>query len=85
MVLRVTEDFDFVVLGVSVGAIPFVAREILARDARWRAMVDNVKTVATQALMLLNSRFIAVACHAPSKQDPLRPHEQVRPPEPSIG
>ena len=51
-ILRVTEDFDFVVLGVSVGAVPFVAREILARDARWRDMVANVKTVATQAFQL---------------------------------
>ncbi len=50
--LRVTEDFDFVVLGIGVGAIPFVAREILARDARWRGMVENVKTVATQAFQI---------------------------------
>ena len=50
--LRVGRDFDFVVLGVSVGAIPFVCREILARDARWRAMVEHVKTVATQAFQV---------------------------------
>ncbi len=37
--LTVTEDFDFVVLGISVGAIPFVCRGILARDSRWRDMV----------------------------------------------
>jgi uncharacterized protein with NAD-binding domain and iron-sulfur cluster len=50
--LRVTRDFDFVVLGVGVGAIPFVCREILERDARWREMVTNVKTVATQAFQI---------------------------------
>ena len=50
--LKVTRDFDFVVLGVGVGAVPFLAKEILARDARWRAMVANVKTVATQAFQL---------------------------------
>jgi uncharacterized protein with NAD-binding domain and iron-sulfur cluster len=50
--LEVVRDFDFVVLGVSIGAIPQVAREILARDERWRAMVVNVKTVATQAFQL---------------------------------
>ena len=50
--LTVTEDFDFVVLGVSVGAIPFVCRDILARDSRWRDMVANVKTVATQAFQI---------------------------------
>jgi uncharacterized protein with NAD-binding domain and iron-sulfur cluster len=50
--LRVGEDFDLVVLGVGIGALPHVCREILARDARWRAMVDHVKTVATQAFQL---------------------------------
>jgi uncharacterized protein with NAD-binding domain and iron-sulfur cluster len=50
--LLVGRDFDFVVLGVSVGAIPFVCSEILARDARWRAMVEHVKTVATQAFQV---------------------------------
>ena len=50
--LRVTEDFDFVVLGISIGAIPFVCRDILERDARWRSMVANVKTVATQAFQI---------------------------------
>ena len=51
-ILQVGRDFDFVVLGGSIGVIPQVCREILARDARWRAMVANVKTVATQALQL---------------------------------
>jgi uncharacterized protein with NAD-binding domain and iron-sulfur cluster len=50
--LRVTRDFDFVVLGASVGAIPYICREILERDARWREMVANVKTVATQAFQI---------------------------------
>ena len=58
-VLRVARDFDFVVLGVSIGAIPFVAREILARDARWRAMVENVKTCATQAFQIWLDRDAA--------------------------
>jgi uncharacterized protein with NAD-binding domain and iron-sulfur cluster len=51
-ILRVGEDFDLVVLAVGIGAIPHVAEEILARDARWRAMVDHVGTVATQAFQL---------------------------------
>jgi uncharacterized protein with NAD-binding domain and iron-sulfur cluster len=50
--LRVTHDFDFVVLGVGIGAIPHVCREIVAVDPRWRAMVDHVKTVATQAFQI---------------------------------
>ena len=50
--LKVTEDFDFVVLGVSIGAVPHVCREILARDERWRRMTREVKTVATQAFQI---------------------------------
>ena len=46
------EHFDFVVLGVGLGAIPHVCREIVSRDPRWRAMVDHVKTVATQACQI---------------------------------
>jgi uncharacterized protein with NAD-binding domain and iron-sulfur cluster len=51
-VLRVQADFDLVVLGVGLGAIPHVCREIVERDHRWRSMVDHVKTVATQAFQL---------------------------------
>jgi uncharacterized protein with NAD-binding domain and iron-sulfur cluster len=50
--LRVTEDFDFVVLAVGLGAIPHVCKDLVARDPRWRAMVDHVQTVATQAFQI---------------------------------
>jgi len=50
--LSVTRDFDFVVLGVSLGAVPHVASQLVARSPKWRAMVDNVKTVATQAFQI---------------------------------
>jgi uncharacterized protein with NAD-binding domain and iron-sulfur cluster len=50
--LRVVDDFDFVVLGVGIGEIPYVCKELVAADARWRAMVENVKTVATQAFQV---------------------------------
>lgn len=50
--LHVSEDFDFVVLGVGLGAIPHVCKEIVARDNRWREMVSRVKTVPTQAFQL---------------------------------
>lgn len=50
--LRVGEDFDFVVLAVGLGAVPYVCADLLARDARWRAMVDHVKTVSTQAFQV---------------------------------
>ena len=50
--LEVTRDFDLVVLGVSLGAVPHVCADILARDARWRAMVEHVRTTATQAFQV---------------------------------
>jgi uncharacterized protein with NAD-binding domain and iron-sulfur cluster len=50
--LGVVEDFDFVVLGVGIGAIPYVCRELIEREPRWRAMVKHVKTVATQAFQV---------------------------------
>lgn len=53
--LRVVDDFDFVVLGVGLGAIPHVCKDIVARNPHWRAMVDHVQTVATQAFQIWTS------------------------------
>ncbi len=50
--LRVGKDFDLVVLGVSIGAVPHVAPELVAREPKWKAMVQHVKSVPTQAFQL---------------------------------
>lgn len=50
--LRVGDDFDLAILGVGLGAIPHVARELVVRDRRWRDLVGHVKTVATQAFQI---------------------------------
>ena len=50
--LEVARDFDFVVLGVGVAALPHVAPELIARDARFKAMVEHVTTVPTRAVQL---------------------------------
>jgi uncharacterized protein with NAD-binding domain and iron-sulfur cluster len=50
--LRVRQDFDFVVLGISVAALADVAGEIIDREPRWREMVERVRTVPTQAFQL---------------------------------
>lgn len=50
--LHVVEDFDVVVLGVGLGAIPFVCQDFIERDERWRNMVAHLKTVETQAFQL---------------------------------
>jgi uncharacterized protein with NAD-binding domain and iron-sulfur cluster len=56
--------FDVIVLGISLGALPFVAKELIAGDSmppttpnfawlrKWRDMVDRVKTVRTQNYQL---------------------------------
>ncbi len=54
--LHVTRDFDFVVLGVSIGALPDVASELIARAPRWREMVQRVRTVPTQAFQVWMSK-----------------------------
>lgn len=51
-VLRVGDDFDFVVLGVGLGAVPFVASELVERVPVWTEMVQHCKSVSTQAFQL---------------------------------
>jgi uncharacterized protein with NAD-binding domain and iron-sulfur cluster len=48
----VGKDFDLVVLGVGVGAIPHVSGEILEANPRWRRMTEAVTTVASQAFQI---------------------------------
>lgn len=50
--LLVGRDFDFAVLATGLGAVPHVAPSLLSRSSRFRSMVANVKTVATQAFQL---------------------------------
>jgi len=50
--LTVSRDFELVLLGVSIGALPHVAGELIDRAPGWRDMVNNVKTVPTQAFQL---------------------------------
>lgn len=57
--LIVGRDFDRVVLGVSIGVIPYVCGDFIDRNPRWRAMVDGVKTVSTQCFQLWMKEDIA--------------------------
>ncbi len=43
------KDFDHLVCAIPVGALPYVARDVIERKPRWKAMVDSVRTVRTQA------------------------------------
>jgi uncharacterized protein with NAD-binding domain and iron-sulfur cluster len=42
--------FDRVVLGLSLGSVPFVCSQLMAAEPRWRDMVQHVKTVATMGV-----------------------------------
>ncbi|MGH8913676.1 MAG: FAD-dependent oxidoreductase [Acidimicrobiia bacterium] len=46
------EDFDVVVLAVSLGMVPYVASELVIADRAWRGMVNRVATVATRSAQL---------------------------------
>jgi hypothetical protein len=48
----VGEDFDVLVLAVSLGMVPHVASELILADRAWRDMVEEVATVATRSAQL---------------------------------
>jgi uncharacterized protein with NAD-binding domain and iron-sulfur cluster len=50
--LLVGQDFDFVVLGIGLGAVAETCASIVRHDERWRLMVENVKSVPTQAFQV---------------------------------
>src|SRR5262249_1011097 len=49
-------DFDHVVLGVSIGTLPWIAPKLLDASTPLRTAVDKVKTVVTQAYQLWLNR-----------------------------
>lgn len=51
-VLRRGEDFDRVILGISIAAFPYLCRELIEHNPRFADMVNNVATVRTQAFQL---------------------------------
>ncbi|MDB5483851.1 MAG: hypothetical protein JWO83_4904 [Caulobacteraceae bacterium] len=50
--LEVGKNFDFVVLGVGLGAVPEVCSELVARNPRWRRMVEEIGTNAIQSFQV---------------------------------
>jgi uncharacterized protein with NAD-binding domain and iron-sulfur cluster len=50
--LRRGQDFDVVILGIAIGALPHLTRELSAASAPWADMLAHVKTVQTQAFQL---------------------------------
>lgn len=56
LTLRHGEDFDAVVLGISLGAIPYIAAELIMADRAFSSMVANVGTVQSFAFELWHNR-----------------------------
>lgn len=52
VILERDRDFDTVIFGISLGAVPYLCPTILAANPAWQMMVDRVRTVATQAAQL---------------------------------
>ncbi|MGX9356884.1 FAD-dependent oxidoreductase [Roseobacteraceae bacterium S113] len=50
--LKVGDDFDFAVLAVGFGAVEGLCSELIAAEPAWKRMVEEVKTVATQAFQI---------------------------------
>ena len=55
-VLRAGVDFDEIVLGVGLGALPALCADLVERLPQWKDMVDNLATVHTQAFQLWLSK-----------------------------
>lgn len=78
--LELGEDFDDVILGLSVGALGKVCAELCETDYAWGAMVNNLKTNRTQAFQLwldcdladLGGRYV---------EPPIPPNGQQMPPQ----
>jgi hypothetical protein len=57
-VLRRGVDFDQVVLGISLGAYPYICKQLIAEMPAFARMVDAVKVTETQAAQLWLSRDV---------------------------
>lgn len=58
--LKVGEDFDTVVFGISLASVPYLCKELIDASTQWQNMVKNVATVRTQALQLWLTPDIAM-------------------------
>ena len=52
LTLRAGEDFDDVILGISLGAFKYICPELVEANQQWSDMVENISTVQTQAMQL---------------------------------
>ncbi|HEY9039003.1 MAG TPA: NAD(P)-binding protein [Roseovarius sp.] len=72
-------DFDDVILGASLGSLPYMTPELARASTRWQGMLDHVPTVATHAAQFWSTKTpeqlgwnALVARHNPGDQDDLQ-------------
>ncbi|MBW3671308.1 MAG: NAD(P)-binding protein [Acidobacteria bacterium] len=51
-ILQAGRDFDQIILGISIAALHSICSDLRDASESWRAMLDNVQTVQTQAVQL---------------------------------
>jgi len=51
--LKAEQDFDVAVFAISIGAIPYLCKDILNQSPAWKTMVDKVTTVQTQTMPII--------------------------------
>ncbi len=50
LTLKQGRDFDWAVLAIPPGAHPVICKKLMAQNPAWKAMVENIQTVATQSM-----------------------------------
>ena len=58
--LKAGVDFDEVVLGISLAALPYICQPWINNNPKWQAMINGLKTVQTQATQLWMSPKLTV-------------------------
>lgn len=51
-ILKYDSDYDTVVLGISIAALPIICKELIEANTKWKAMVEKVETIQTQAFQI---------------------------------
>jgi len=51
-------DYDRLVFGIPIGAVPFVAADLVRASSKWREMVTHVKSVQTLALQIWTNKSV---------------------------
>ena len=52
-------DFDWVILGIPIAALPRIVGEIVAKDNKWKEMFQGVHTIQTQGFQLWLTKSLA--------------------------